>query len=906
MDNSGEPVSLSGFTITGGNAIYGGGILNNGTLTVTDSTFSNNSISGYGQGGGICNMLGTLTVINSTFTDNSAPSDGGGVCNIMGTLTMTNCTFTNNSSYGGGGIFNQGILTVTNNIFTDNSASYQGGGIFNDGTLTVTNSAFTNNTAEFGGGIFNGLYFVTNEVSNSTVSNSTFNNNTATFGGGGIYNAGTLTVTNSTFTNNTNTYEIGGGISNDGTLTLTNCTISDNTVGGGVYNDTSGSLTLNNTIVAGNVGVDISGQVQPNSKNNLIGDGTGISNLTQLDPSNLIGTTADPINSMLGALANNGGPTETMALLPGSPAIDAGSNALAVDANGDTLTTDQRGAGFPRIINGTVDIGAYESSYIDQAISFGPLANQTYGVAPITLTATAASHLPVSYTVISGLAIISGDVLTVTGTGNVDVEADQAGNTTYNAATPVDESFTVAPAPLTVSSTNESMTYGGTAPTLTYTYTGVVNSGTSPTFSGSLATTATSSSNVGGYPITQGTLAATGNYTINTFNPGTLTVIAAPLTVTATNESMTYGGTVPVLGYTYTGLVNKDTSATFTGSLVSTATSSSNVGGYPITQGTLAATGNYMIGTYNPITLSIAKDNAIVVVTPYSVVYNGAVHTATGIATGINGVSLNGLVVYSTHTNAGSYTDTWTFTDTTGNYIDQTGTDVDTIAKANAIVVATPYTVVYNGVAHTATGAAYGINDVALAGLNLINTVHVNAGTYTDIWTFSNPNYNNASGIITDTIIKANANVSVVGYNTFYNALPHAATGAAYGVNGAAVTGLNLNSTVHTNVGYYTDTWTFADTTGNYNNASGTVVDTITPSKSKMVRETVLVPRTTVVKATVLVPVVKEVKVVERVKVGNKWVNKTVLVPETVLVKKTVLVNETKMTKKTEMVKVYY
>ena len=166
-------------------------------------------------------------------------------------------------------------------------------------------------------------------------------------------------------------------------------------------------------------------------------------------------------------------------------------------------------------------------------------------------------------------------------------------------------------APLTVTATNESMTYGSTVPALTYAYTGLVNKDTSATFSGSLATTATSSSNVGGYPITQGTLAATGNYTIGTFNPGTLTVIAAPLTVTATNESMVYGSPVPALTYAYTGLVNKDTSATFSGSLATTATCSSNVGAYPIAQGTLAATGNYTIGTYNPSTLSIAKANAI-------------------------------------------------------------------------------------------------------------------------------------------------------------------------------------------------------------------------------------------------------------------------------------------------------
>ena len=88
-------------------------------------------------------------------------------------------------------------------------------------------------------------------------------------------------------------------------------------------------------------------------------------------------------------------------------------------------------------------------------------------------------------------------------------------------------SQTVNPAPLTVNAVNTSMTYGGTVPALTYTYTGLVNGDTSATFSGGLATTATSSSSVGSYPITQGSLAATGNYTIGTFNAGTLTVTMA-------------------------------------------------------------------------------------------------------------------------------------------------------------------------------------------------------------------------------------------------------------------------------------------------------------------------------------------------------------------------------------------
>ena len=256
-----------------------------------------------------------------------------------------------------------------------------------------------------------------------------------------------------------------------------------------------------------------------------------------------------------------------MALLPGSPTLDAGSVALAVDANGNPLLYDQRGPGYPRVINGTVDIGAYEFTPFVQTINFGPLANQTYGVSPITLNATASSNLPVTFSVMSGPATVSGNVLTVTGAGNVVIAASQPGNATYSAAVPVDESFTVAPASLTITpTTGESMTYGGTVPALTYTYTGLVNGDTSATFSGGLVTSATSSSSVGGYPITQGSLFATGNYTIGTFNPGTLTVNAAPLTITPTaGQSMVYGAAVPALTYTASGFVNSDPASLLTG-----------------------------------------------------------------------------------------------------------------------------------------------------------------------------------------------------------------------------------------------------------------------------------------------------------------------------------------------------
>ena len=650
---------MSNSVFSSNTASDGGGLFNSGTLMVTDSTFTNNSATYDGGGGGGIWNQGTATVNNSTFTDNIAPNGSGGGIAGVGTLTVNDSNFTNNTAaVEGGGICDTAIVTVTDSTFTNNTAAVCGGGIFGAGffAVTVTDSTFVDNSSPYGGGIYYAGSAAGNTIGILLASDSTFTGNSATWGGGISNYGGTLTVNNSTFADNSAVY--GGDIDNDngGTTTVTNCTIDGNAgQDGGICNATTSTLTLDNTIVAGNSGPDIVGSVQPTSKNNLIGDGTGITNLTELDPSNLVGTTADPLNPMLGPLANNGGPTQTMALLPGSPAIDAGSVALAVDASGNSLTTDQRGAGFPRIMGGTVDIGAYEF-FISQTISFGPLGGQTYGVAPITLNATASSDLPVSYTVITGPATISGNVLTVTGAGNVEVEADQAGNTTYDVATPVDESFTVASALLTITpKTGQSMVYGGAVPVLIYTYTGLVNGDTNATFSGGLATTATSSSSVGGYPITVGTLAATGNYTIGTFNPGTLTVNAAALTITANNDSKTYGTLKTFSGtaFTASGLVNGDTITGVTETSTG-AGSSTTLGTYPIVPSAATGTGlsNYTIGyvngtlTVNPATLTITANNDSKTYGTLKT-FSSTAFTETGLVTA-NGDTITGVTETST------------------------------------------------------------------------------------------------------------------------------------------------------------------------------------------------------------------------------------------------------------------
>jgi hypothetical protein len=175
---SGATLKLKNLAIAHGFAADGGAILNDGTVTVTNSIFSGNSAS-RNDGGCIFNNAATLTVTNSTFSRNSAIANGGGISNFVGTLTVTNSTFSGNTGEFGGGILNYtlepglGTASVSNSTFSGNSTSdADGGGIYNAGTLTVNNSTFSrNNAARWGGGILN--------IKMLLVTNSTFSGNSA-------------------------------------------------------------------------------------------------------------------------------------------------------------------------------------------------------------------------------------------------------------------------------------------------------------------------------------------------------------------------------------------------------------------------------------------------------------------------------------------------------------------------------------------------------------------------------------------------------------------------------------------------------------------------------------------------------------------------------------------------------
>ncbi len=359
ISNSGN-LMLAHSTVNSNTAAWGAGVFNaSGVLALTESAVSSNVAFGETRvaGGGIYNDGGVVTLTGSILNANSASgpffpgfdAPGGGILNAAGQLALTDSAVRDNSAFQGGGIRNEGgTLLLTASTVNSNTALGLGGGIWNTGgTLTVTDTTVSGNGASDGPG--GGIY-----TSQGTLrlTNSTVSSNTAYTGGGGVFNAsGALTLTNSTLSGNrVDAFSGGGGLENDsGTVTLIKCTVNDNQafLGGGLWNG-SGTLTLRNTIVAHNPsGGDCSGAIT-SAGHNLDSDGT--CNLSATG--DITGT--DPL---LDPLQNNGGRTETHALLPGSPAIDAADNAACP-------ATDQRGQPRPQDGDGdstaTCDIGAYE------------------------------------------------------------------------------------------------------------------------------------------------------------------------------------------------------------------------------------------------------------------------------------------------------------------------------------------------------------------------------------------------------------------------------------------------------------------------------------------------------------------------------------------------------------------
>jgi hypothetical protein len=286
---------------------------------------------------------------NTTIIDGGAKAS---VVNIsQGNVTLYGITIRNGAARYGGGISNGGNLSVIASTISGNKATIRfclhnqictalGGGIYNSNSLTIGSSAVVGNSVEDSGRFGCALL-----------------SHCSTYGGG-IFNQGKMIMSNSTVANNlsysANSRTGGGGIFNQGSAVISNGTVSGNSsngYGSGIY--TSGSTTLQNSIVGkGSYGENCFGTITSNGYN-LSSDGTcnfnSAGDLNNHDP-------------LLGALQNNGGTTQTMALDSGSPAIDAGNPGGCTDGKGNLLTTDQRGMRRPdKEDQAGCDIGAFES-----------------------------------------------------------------------------------------------------------------------------------------------------------------------------------------------------------------------------------------------------------------------------------------------------------------------------------------------------------------------------------------------------------------------------------------------------------------------------------------------------------------------------------------------------------------
>ncbi|HDL20814.1 MAG TPA: choice-of-anchor D domain-containing protein [Nitrospirae bacterium] len=360
-------LTITNSTISNNFGYYGGGVYVFGPLTITNSTISGNTSDQHGAGVNAYGKPNTIT--GSTFSGNTITDigHGGGLFLYVhdGTTTITNSTFSNNQAITGGGLDSfwgtNATLNITGSTFTNNVASNHGGGIAveqNTTTLNITDSTIDGNSNGDGAGVYT--------IGPLTITRSTISNNSCANGcrGGGVYGGATTAITNSTISGNRAdpwSYgpSMGSGvyIPNGATATITNSTIYGNINGGGGNGNTGGgvaadgSLTITNSIVAGNTGwkgnCDRAGitsggyniEDTDNCGFNIAGDQVNVSIAFLLDT----------------ALTDNGGPTQTHALLAGSPAIDAGDSTICAGA--DVNGVDQRG--FPRS-DGACDIGAYE------------------------------------------------------------------------------------------------------------------------------------------------------------------------------------------------------------------------------------------------------------------------------------------------------------------------------------------------------------------------------------------------------------------------------------------------------------------------------------------------------------------------------------------------------------------
>ena len=536
----------------------GGGAYFKGIATVTGCTFTENTTTGVetfpfdgGDGGG-AHFITTATLTDCIFKGNGATDDGAGSY-FNNTATLTGCTFTGNEADNeAGGAYFKGSTTLTGCTFTGNEADNSAGGAYFDGSTTLTGCDFNSNTSGFWGGgvLIDGA---------ATLTNCAFANNTSVNDGGGATMFQTATVTQCTFTDNETTGDNGGGVVFERGGTVINSTFYNNTAdnqGGGIFAlfKENNPFNLRNSILVSNTTADVASGHQvyvgnmdaanvANIQSNLIAGGadpsgtdqgvvymtSGSANITQTG-------TVDVSDATLVFASTTAEDENYLRLKNGSPAVDAGNNDFVNNAIPPIMTD---AAGIPRILDGVVDLGAYESG-LPQTIMFTSDDTGVVGM-DIELMATASSGLtPVTFEITEGDAFATlndnGTTLSLIGVGTVTITATQVGDADYAMVTQTQD-ITVTKQTQTINFTSDAAGFVGTDIELmatassgfpvTFEITGEFETdGTTPATGGTVATLADGSTTL--------SLTGVGMVTITATQAGNANYVEATQTQTIT------------------------------------------------------------------------------------------------------------------------------------------------------------------------------------------------------------------------------------------------------------------------------------------------------------------------------------------------------------------------------------
>jgi hypothetical protein len=773
------------------------------------------------------------------------------------TAAIDGVTITGGNASGsvdGGGILNAGTLTISDSTLTGNSAidgidEGQGGAIYSDGAaLSIQGSTISSNQSDWiGGGILT-------DRTDLKISNSTITGNSALYGGAILVEYGTAEIYDSTITGNSASYDTG------------------------IY-DYSSNITVNNTIL-----------LDSNSSNNSVISGS--SNI--VEPNSSVSGSDDIVENSataagLGTLGDYGGPTETIPLLAGSPAINAGSNLLAVDTSGNTLTTDQRGVSYARQIAGVVDIGAYEF----QTISVTPnTTNLATSASTLTITGSGFDPSAVNDSVtfndgaVGTVTSASASSLTVTFStaptvGNLTAVVTSDGT---SSGSPVQVATVLIPTTVTVTDSGGVFTGSADAATALISGTGpspvASVEGVTPTlayYTGSTATgnsTSVAPTDVGTYTVVASFPGST-DYAASTSAPATFSITAATPDVTATDAGGIYTGT----GYAATPLaagVDANPVATLDGvtpTVVyydgSTATGTSfstapiDVGTYTAVA-SFAGSTDYASATSAPDVFSITAATPTTTVTDAGGVYSGTAYGATAAVAGVDGTPLasiegitptlayyvgstaTGTPSSTAPTDAGTYTVVASFAGSDDYAAEDSAPTTFSISAATPTVTATDAGGVFNGTSYTATPSVAGLDGTPVASLEGVtptldyyvgstatgtptSTAPTDAGTYTVVASFAGSDDYAAedSAPTTFSITTTTPTVTVTDAGGVYNGTGYAATPLVTGIDanpvaslesvtptlayyaGSTVTG-TPSSTAPTDVGTYTVVASFA------------------------------------------------------------------------------------------------